>query len=90
MTGVIPVSAALDLLTGEEAEAMVRAWVAAGEPVQLTVNVAGMVCVPPAGAAAVRSLVFASVVVSTAPVVIAYLLMTRRFQSGLTAGALKG
>jgi len=35
-------------------------------------------------------LVFASVVVSTAPVVIAYLLMTRRFQSGLTAGALKG
>ena len=35
-------------------------------------------------------LVFASVVVSTAPVVLAYLLMTRQFQSGLTAGALKG
>ncbi len=35
-------------------------------------------------------LVFASVVVSTAPVVFAYLLMTRQFQSGLTAGALKG
>ncbi len=35
-------------------------------------------------------LVFASVVVSTAPVVIAYLLMTRQFQSGLTAGAMKG
>jgi raffinose/stachyose/melibiose transport system permease protein len=35
-------------------------------------------------------LVFASVVVSTAPVVVAYLLMTRQFQSGLTAGALKG
>ncbi len=35
-------------------------------------------------------LVFASVVVSTAPVVFAYLLMTRQFQSGLTAGAIKG
>jgi raffinose/stachyose/melibiose transport system permease protein len=35
-------------------------------------------------------LVFASVVVSTAPVLIVYLLMTRQFQSGLTAGALKG
>ena len=35
-------------------------------------------------------LVFASVVVSTAPVVFAYLLMTRQFQSGLTAGAMKG
>jgi len=35
-------------------------------------------------------LVFASVVVSTAPVVIAYLLMTKQFQSGLTAGAIKG
>lgn len=47
MTGVIPVSAALDLLTGEEAEAMVRAWVAAGEPVQLTVNVAESVLLDP-------------------------------------------
>ncbi len=35
-------------------------------------------------------LVFSSVVVSTLPVVIAYLLMTRQFQSGLTAGAVKG
>ncbi len=35
-------------------------------------------------------LVFASVVVSTIPVVIAYLLMTRQFQSGLTSGAMKG
>jgi len=35
-------------------------------------------------------LVFASVVVSTGPVVFAYLLMTRQFQSGLTAGAIKG
>ena len=35
-------------------------------------------------------LVFASVVISTAPVVVAYLLMTRQFQSGLTAGAIKG
>ncbi len=35
-------------------------------------------------------LVFASVVISTLPVVIAYLIMTRQFQSGLTAGALKG
>ncbi len=35
-------------------------------------------------------LVFASVVISTLPVIIAYLVMTRRFQSGLTAGALKG
>jgi len=35
-------------------------------------------------------LVFASVVISTLPIVVAYLLMTRQFQSGLTAGALKG
>lgn len=35
-------------------------------------------------------LVFSSVVVSTLPVVIAYLLMTRQFQTGLTAGAVKG
>ncbi|SHH65826.1 carbohydrate ABC transporter permease [Cognatishimia maritima] len=35
-------------------------------------------------------LVFASVLVSTLPVVVAYLLMTRQFQSGLTAGAVKG
>ncbi|WP_171097692.1 carbohydrate ABC transporter permease [Ruegeria sp. HKCCD7255] len=35
-------------------------------------------------------LVFASVVVSTLPVVVTYFLMTRQFQSGLTAGALKG
>lgn len=35
-------------------------------------------------------LVFASVVISTLPVIIAYLIMTRQFQSGLTAGALKG
>jgi len=35
-------------------------------------------------------LVFASVVVATAPVVFAYLLITRQFQSGLTAGAIKG
>lgn len=35
-------------------------------------------------------LVFASVVVSTAPIMFAYLLMTRQFQSGLTAGAVKG
>src|SRR6185437_14939203 len=35
-------------------------------------------------------LVFASVVISTVPIVVAYLLMTRQFQSGLTAGALKG
>ena len=35
-------------------------------------------------------LVFASVVISTIPIVVAYLLMTRQFQSGLTAGALKG
>ena len=35
-------------------------------------------------------LVFASVVISTVPIVIAYLLMTRQFQAGLTAGALKG
>ncbi|MCT8159423.1 carbohydrate ABC transporter permease [Pseudoruegeria sp. SHC-113] len=34
-------------------------------------------------------LVFASVVISTLPVVVAYLLMTRQFQSGLTAGAVK-
>jgi ABC-type glycerol-3-phosphate transport system permease component len=30
------------------------------------------------------------VVISTIPIVVAYLLMTRQFQSGLTAGALKG
>ena len=35
-------------------------------------------------------LVFASVVISTVPIVVAYMLMTRQFQSGLTAGALKG
>lgn len=35
-------------------------------------------------------LVFASVVVSTAPIVIAFLLMTRQFVAGLTAGAMKG
>ena len=35
-------------------------------------------------------LVFASVIVSTLPVVIAYLLLTRQFQSGLTTGAMKG
>jgi raffinose/stachyose/melibiose transport system permease protein len=35
-------------------------------------------------------LVFASVVVSAAPVVVAYLFMTRQFVAGLTAGALKG
>lgn len=35
-------------------------------------------------------LVFASVVISTLPIVIAYLLMTRQFQTGLTAGAVKG
>jgi raffinose/stachyose/melibiose transport system permease protein len=35
-------------------------------------------------------LVFASVVVATAPVIFAYLLITRQFQSGLTAGAVKG
>ena len=35
-------------------------------------------------------LVFASVVVAAAPIVIAYLLMTRQFVAGLTAGALKG
>jgi raffinose/stachyose/melibiose transport system permease protein len=35
-------------------------------------------------------LVFASVVVSTAPVIVAYLLMTRQFVAGLTAGAMKG
>lgn len=35
-------------------------------------------------------LVFASVVISTVPIVVAYLLMARQFQSGLTAGALKG
>ncbi|MET1416655.1 carbohydrate ABC transporter permease [Roseibium sp. HPY-6] len=34
-------------------------------------------------------LVFSSVVISTLPVVVAYLLMTRQFQSGLTAGAIK-
>ncbi len=35
-------------------------------------------------------LVFASVVISTVPIVVAYLFMTRQFQSGLTAGAIKG
>ncbi|MCP4379840.1 MAG: ABC transporter permease subunit [Hyphomicrobiales bacterium] len=35
-------------------------------------------------------LVFASVVVSTLPIVIAFLLMTRQFVAGLTAGAMKG
>jgi raffinose/stachyose/melibiose transport system permease protein len=35
-------------------------------------------------------LVFASVVVSTAPAIVAYLLMTQQFVAGLTAGALKG
>jgi raffinose/stachyose/melibiose transport system permease protein len=35
-------------------------------------------------------LVFASVVMATAPVVIAYLAMSRQFISGLTAGAMKG
>lgn len=35
-------------------------------------------------------LVFASVVISAIPIIAAYLLMTRQFQSGLTAGALKG
>ncbi|MDB5506257.1 MAG: Raffinose/stachyose/melibiose transport system permease protein [Devosia sp.] len=35
-------------------------------------------------------LVFASVVIATAPIVFAYLLITRQFQSGLTAGAVKG
>ena len=32
----------------------------------------------------------AVVLASTLPVVIAYILMTRQFQSGLTAGAVKG
>ena len=35
-------------------------------------------------------LVFASVVVASAPMIIAYLFMTRQFVAGLTAGALKG
>jgi raffinose/stachyose/melibiose transport system permease protein len=35
-------------------------------------------------------LVFASVVMATAPVVVAYLALSRQFISGLTAGALKG
>ena len=35
-------------------------------------------------------LVFASVVVSTLPVVVAYLFMTRQFVAGLAAGAMKG
>jgi raffinose/stachyose/melibiose transport system permease protein len=35
-------------------------------------------------------LVFASVVVSTAPAIVAYLLMTQQFVAGLTAGAIKG
>jgi raffinose/stachyose/melibiose transport system permease protein len=35
-------------------------------------------------------LVFASVVVSTAPAIVAYLLMTQQFVAGLTAGAMKG
>ena len=47
MTGVIPVAVALDLLSREEAEAVVRACVAAGEPALLTVNVAGSVLLDP-------------------------------------------
>jgi raffinose/stachyose/melibiose transport system permease protein len=35
-------------------------------------------------------LIFASVVIATAPVVIAYVLMTRQFVAGMTAGAVKG
>lgn len=35
-------------------------------------------------------LVFASVVVATAPLILAYLLMTRQFVAGLTAGAVRG
>jgi raffinose/stachyose/melibiose transport system permease protein len=35
-------------------------------------------------------LVFASVVVASAPVIVAYLIMTRQFVAGLTAGALRG
>ncbi|MCX7381918.1 MAG: carbohydrate ABC transporter permease [Alphaproteobacteria bacterium] len=35
-------------------------------------------------------LIFASVVIATAPVVIAYILMSRQFVAGLTAGAVKG
>lgn len=35
-------------------------------------------------------LVFASVVVSTAPLILAYLMMTRQFVAGLTAGAVRG
>jgi raffinose/stachyose/melibiose transport system permease protein len=35
-------------------------------------------------------LVFASVVVSTAPAIVAYLLMTQQFVAGLTARAIKG
>ena len=35
-------------------------------------------------------LIFASVVIATAPAVIAYVLMTRQFVAGLTAGAVKG
>jgi raffinose/stachyose/melibiose transport system permease protein len=35
-------------------------------------------------------LVFASVVVATAPLIVAYLVMTRQFVAGLTAGAVRG
>ena len=35
-------------------------------------------------------LVFASVVIATAPVVVAYVAMSRQFVAGLTAGAMKG
>ena len=35
-------------------------------------------------------LIFASVVIATAPVVVAYVVMSRQFVAGLTAGAVKG
>jgi raffinose/stachyose/melibiose transport system permease protein len=35
-------------------------------------------------------LIFASVVISALPVVLLYLLMTRRFIAGITAGSVKG
>lgn len=47
MSGVIPASVTLDLLTREEAEVVVRACVAAGEPALLTVNVAGSMRLDP-------------------------------------------
>ena len=47
MTGVLPAAVALDLLTREEAEAVVRACVDAGEPALLTVNVAESVVLDP-------------------------------------------